>query len=104
MLIYQIESYWIYELCHGQYVKQYHETKSAGKRLVTEEYFLGYYHQTKQEPDYFKQNDNKLSPNIHMRNLNGEKVPMFAVKYTDGTMCEILKNTPREITVFYGFI
>lgn len=101
-MLLKIEPYWIYELCHGQFVKQYHETKSAGKRLVNEEYFLGYYDPNKQNPDYYKQNDHKLAPKVHWRSLNGEKLAMYGVKYTDGTMCEILKNTPREITVFYG--
>lgn len=27
----KIESYWIYELCHGVHVRQYHETKQGGK-------------------------------------------------------------------------
>ena len=27
---------------------------------------------------------------------------MYAVKYMDGTKCDILNNRPREITVFYG--
>ena len=61
---YRIESYWIYELCHGQFVKQYHETKNAGKRLVTNEYYLGYYDASKQEPDYFKQSENQMIPNV----------------------------------------
>jgi hypothetical protein len=53
-------------LCHGQYVKQYHETKTAGKRVVTQEYFLGYYDANKQEPDYFKQSDGNLIPNVEL--------------------------------------
>jgi hypothetical protein len=69
---------------------------------VNGEYFLGYYDPKKQEPDYLKQSDNKLIPNIVWKVLNGEKVPTFAVKYTEGTSCEILKDTKREITVFYG--
>jgi hypothetical protein len=37
------------------------------KRVITEEYFLGYFDQNKQEPDYFKQNDNQLKPNVNER-------------------------------------
>lgn len=99
---YRIESYWIYELCHGTFVRQYHETKSAGKILVTGEYYLGYFDAAKQHPDYLKQNDNNFIPSVVWKNLNGEKVPTYAVKYTDGTLCEILKDTKREITVFYA--
>lgn len=65
--IFQIESYWIYEICHGQYVKQYHETKNAGKRVVNEEYFLGYFNADKQEPDYFKENGKQNAPNVGSR-------------------------------------
>jgi endoplasmic reticulum lectin 1 len=34
--------------------------------------------------------------------LGGEKIAMFGVKYTDGTPCEVLTDTNREITVFYA--
>lgn len=70
--------------------------------LIKGEYFLGYFDSTKQDPDYFKQNNDKLIPSIAWKNLNGVKIPTYAVKYTDGTLCEILKDTKREITIFYG--
>jgi len=47
-------------------VKQYHETKTSGKRMVTNEYFLGYYDADKQEPDYFKQSENQMIPNVSL--------------------------------------
>jgi hypothetical protein len=37
---YRIESYWLYELCHGRYVLQYHDDKETKSRT---EYFLGNY-------------------------------------------------------------
>lgn len=42
---------------------------------------------------------------VHWRSYagqGGQKVPMFAVRYTDGTPCDILSNIPRETTVYYG--
>lgn len=99
---YRIESYWIYELCHGQYVKQYHETKNTGKRSVTESYFLGKFNSEIQEPDYVLDNSGKRVPNVHWRNLDGNSVATYAVKYVDGTECEVLPNTFRQITVFYA--
>ena len=36
------------------------------------------------------------------RTLGGEKIAMYGVKYTDGTLCEVLADTHREITVFYA--
>lgn len=99
---YRIESYWIYELCHGQFVKQYHETKNTGKRSVTESYFLGKYSPENQEPDYFKDDNSQFVPNIHWRTLDGKKVATYAVKYFEGTQCEVLPDKMREITVYYA--
>lgn len=99
---YRIESYWIYELCHGQHIRQYHETKSTGKRTVTDSYFLGKFDQNIQEPDYLKENEYTESANIHWRTLGGNKVPTYAVKYVDGTLCEVSTNVLRETTVFYA--
>ena len=30
---FQLESYWTYELCHGRFLRQYHEDKELGKVL-----------------------------------------------------------------------
>ena len=37
---YRLEHYWTYELCHGKYLRQYHEERD-GKAIKTTEYFLG---------------------------------------------------------------
>jgi hypothetical protein len=34
--------------------------------------------------------------------VEGKQVPAFAVKYNQGTNCEILENHPRETLVFYS--
>ena len=36
----------------------------ALKRVLTDEYFLGYYDQYNQEPDYLKISEDKLTPNV----------------------------------------
>ena len=65
---------------------------------VTDIYFLGKYNKDVQEPDYINN-----APNIKWRALgDNNRVAMFSVKYTDGTPCEILPDTFREITIFYG--
>lgn len=40
MQISQPESYWTYEICHGHYVRQYHEERE-GKKVKLQEYILG---------------------------------------------------------------
>ena len=36
----QLESFWTYELCHGRYIRQYHEERD-GKKVKLQEYYLG---------------------------------------------------------------
>ena len=43
-----------------------------------------------------------MEKKVHWKILRGENVAMYAVKYTDGTQCEVLAGVQREITVFYG--
>ncbi|KAM7171741.1 endoplasmic reticulum lectin 1 [Macrochelys suwanniensis] len=38
---YRIESYWTYEVCHGKYIRQYHEEKETGQKINIQEYYLG---------------------------------------------------------------
>ncbi|KAH9644119.1 hypothetical protein HF086_015449, partial [Spodoptera exigua] len=39
---YRLESYWSYEVCHGRYIRQYHEERD-GKQVKTQEYYLGHW-------------------------------------------------------------
>merc|ERR1719331_3395952 len=39
---YRLEHYWTYELCHGRYLRQYHEERE-GKNVKLTEYTLGRY-------------------------------------------------------------
>ena len=39
---YRLEHYWTYELCHGRYIRQYHEERE-GKNVKLTEYTLGKY-------------------------------------------------------------
>ena len=38
----QFQTYWSYEVCHGKYIRQYHDEKIKGGTKTTE-YYLGYY-------------------------------------------------------------
>lgn len=37
---YRIESYWTYEICHGNYIKQYHESRENGKNTQMQVKFV----------------------------------------------------------------
>jgi len=45
LVFYQLESYWTYELCHGRYIRQYHEERE-GKKVKLQEYYLGMWNKT----------------------------------------------------------
>ncbi|KAL1140005.1 hypothetical protein AAG570_006982, partial [Ranatra chinensis] len=97
-----IESYWTYELCHGKYVKQYHEERD-GKKVSLQEYYLGrwdmfMYANLKKELDKQKQNGKLFTPPI--KKLDGMSLPYLQLNFTDGTVCD-LNGKPRETHVLY---
>ncbi|XP_040571584.1 uncharacterized protein [Lepeophtheirus salmonis] len=75
------EGYWVYELCYGQYIKQYHteNNEPAGDIL-----FLGNYDFEYSEKEQYK---NKL-------------LRHFSQYYINGSVCEDL-GTPRKAEVRY---
>ncbi|UJR36910.1 hypothetical protein I4U23_029623 [Adineta vaga] len=96
---YRLDPYWTYELCHGVHIRQYHDSKVAGKKSLLLEYFLGYYHSDNQ--DIINDSDGKQVLKIHYKNIDNKKTPSLAVRYTDGTPCDIKSNQPRETIVYY---
>lgn len=38
---YRLEPYWTYELCHGKYLRQYHEETNAMRKKSSQEFYLG---------------------------------------------------------------
>ncbi|XP_072760755.1 endoplasmic reticulum lectin 1 isoform X1 [Anoplolepis gracilipes] len=100
---YRLESYWTYELCHGRYVRQYHEDRE-GKKIKMQEYYLGtldkaqklklsnYYDEQTKNPN------RKL--NIPIKKIDGINMPYVEIEMIDGTMCD-LNNKPRIIKVLY---
>ncbi|CAG2182099.1 unnamed protein product, partial [Oppiella nova] len=42
---YRLEQYWTYEICHGRYIRQFHEdaNQQKAKPGATQEYYLGKY-------------------------------------------------------------
>ncbi|XP_013389095.1 endoplasmic reticulum lectin 1-like [Lingula anatina] len=81
-----IESYWTYELCHGKYLRQYHEVKESGKKGHLQEYYLGYY----------KKEDNNQEPPVEdaqkppkKRKVDNMELTYYQVNFTEGTKCDL---------------
>lgn len=104
---YRLEQYWTYELCHGKYIKQYHDEKDVNnpKRVYRQEYSLGEYDIN----DYFnavkKQNEEKPekingNTKIPTKKIDGQILPYLEVTMTGGTVCDLNKKT-RTTRVMY---
>lgn len=97
---YRIESYWTYEICHGSYIKQFHEERE-GKTMKVQEYSLGTWSQDKTD-----QMKTKLTaveyekPKLKLKKIDTAMLPYFEVEMTDGTFCE-LNNEHRSTKVLY---
>ncbi|XP_011699260.1 PREDICTED: endoplasmic reticulum lectin 1 isoform X2 [Wasmannia auropunctata] len=100
---YRLESYWTYELCHGRYVRQYHEDRE-GKKIKMQEYYLGTLDKAqklKLSAYYDEQANNpNRKLNIPIKKIDGINMPYVEIEMTDGTMCD-LNNKPRSVKVLY---
>lgn len=100
---YRLESYWTYELCHGRYVRQYHEDRE-GKKIKLQEYYLGTLdkaYKMKLSAFYDEQAKNpNRKLNIPIKKIDGINMPYIEIEMTDGTVCD-LNNKPRIIKVLY---
>ncbi|XP_020296606.1 endoplasmic reticulum lectin 1 [Pseudomyrmex gracilis] len=100
---YRLESYWTYELCHGKYVRQYHEERE-GKKSKLQEYFLGKLDKVQKAKlfAYYEEQakDSNRKINIPIKKVEGINMPYVEVEMTDGTLCDLSKK-PRIIKVLY---
>ncbi|UJR09269.1 hypothetical protein I4U23_013514 [Adineta vaga] len=96
---YRLDPYWTYELCHGMHIRQYHETKVAGKKTMHQEYFLGYYHAASQEK--LVNDQDQAVTRILYKTFDNREMPMLEVRYTHGTNCDLNSDSPRETVVLY---
>lgn len=97
---YRIESYWTYEICHGNYIKQFHEERE-GKTMKMQEYSLGLWSQEKTNEYKAKlaaaEGD---EAKLKYKKIDTASLPYFEVEMTDGTYCE-LNNEHRSTKVLY---
>lgn len=101
---YRIESYWTYEVCHGKYVRQYHEDKETGQKVSVQEYFLGNMAQKSQSTDKAEEVESKISEQereVQTKNIEGQLTPYYSVEMGNGTPCTLKQNQPRSTSVLY---
>ncbi|XP_055684497.1 endoplasmic reticulum lectin 1 isoform X1 [Lutzomyia longipalpis] len=96
----RIESYWTYEVCHGLYVKQFHEERD-GKSVKTQEYHLGRW-DWKNEAlrEKIMQAEQEKGDTLQYKKIDSLNLPYFELEMTDGTICDI-NNEPRVTKVLY---
>lgn len=96
---YRLESYWTYEVCHGRYVRQFHEDRESQKEVKLQEYYLG-----KWDKSHMVDISNKLKDSLDgvmgYKKIEGTKLPYLEINMTDGTLCD-LNGEPRETRVLY---
>lgn len=92
---YRLESYWSYEVCHGRYIRQYHEERE-GKQVKTQEYYLGHWNADKQA----KLEATQLKEPFKTTLVERVKMASVEMVLDDGTVCD-LSGKPRLTRVYY---
>lgn len=97
---YRMESYWTYEVCHGNYIKQFHEERE-GKKIKVQEYFLGKWDEQKTNDLRAKLEEaERDGDKLKYTKIDGVNMPFLELEMTDGTHCD-LNNEHRTTKVQY---
>ncbi|KAL4715309.1 hypothetical protein ACJJTC_004761 [Scirpophaga incertulas] len=98
---YRLDSYWSYEVCHGRYIRQYHDERD-GKAVKTQEYYLGNWSPEKQLKRDAEQKEQK--PEFKTTTVEGLMLPYVEMIFDDGTICDLNGNarTTRVKYVCYA--
>ncbi|KAL3276793.1 hypothetical protein HHI36_012156 [Cryptolaemus montrouzieri] len=99
---YRLESYWTYEVCHGKYIRQYHEDRE-GKKTKLQEYILGKWDENeyKRLIDGYQENDIEKIHQIPMKKIENVNLPYLEIRMGNGTLCDLNNNKPRETRALY---
>lgn len=115
---YRIESYWTYEICHGNYIKQYHEERDGKtsklqvrddprqlpallymSTYLYQEYYLGKWNK-EMTIELRKKLEANKNEKLKYKKIDGLNLPYFEVEMIDGTLCD-LNNEARMTRVLY---
>ncbi|XP_059478283.1 endoplasmic reticulum lectin 1 isoform X2 [Neocloeon triangulifer] len=99
---YRLESYWTYELCHGKYMRQFHEDRE-GKKQKLQEYYLGKWdskYLEKLSKSDFQALEEAQKLSIQVKKIDGMSLPYLQINMSDGTLCDLNKK-PRSTRVQY---
>lgn len=95
--------YWTYELCHGRYVRQFHEDRD-GKKTKIQEYYLGTIDIPEKQRILKEYEEREKNPNrkaeIPVKKIDGLNMPYVEIEMGHGTVCD-LNNKRRKIKVLY---
>lgn len=102
---YKIELFWVYELCHGKFLRQYHEETTKYKSKITQEYVLGNFEEDQIEEHNLEYEKKKAEldrtgstrPTIL---VNNHYKPYVMLNMTGGTKCDLTKK-PRMSRIIY---
>lgn len=102
---YKIELFWVYELCHGKFIRQYHEETTQYKAKITQEYFLGRIdeEQIKAHEEAYEKETLELERTGQSRPtilVNGHYKPYVIFNMTGGTKCDLTQRN-RVTKVIY---
>lgn len=101
---YRLESYWTYEVCHGRFIRQYHEDRE-GKKVKLQEYFLGRWDKDHLrvllDEEQSKAKETGRKEEIPHKKIEGVNLPYYEIAMGNGTLCDLNQNKPRETRVIY---
>ena len=90
------------QLCHGRYLRQYHEERE-GSKVKTSEYYLGKYDEDKFKADkeaLRKQIDEGKDKKPKKKRVESINMPYYEMMMVDGTICD-LSGLPRKTRIHY---